>query len=296
MRLTTFRAPDGSTEVGAVVDQSVVSLTRAMPRTAPDMPTLIAAWPEIERVAERHVAGAVHRFALSEVRLLAPVQRPGKIMAIGLNYADHVAETGQPRPAQQIWSTKAVTAINGPFDPIEISADGPFVDYEAELVVVVGTGGRRLSPEAARSAVFGYCVGNDVTERAWQTRTDQWTLGKSFDTHAPIGPWITTADEVPDPHSLRIHCAVNGETRQESSTGELIFDVWTQVSYLSTVMTLEPGDLIFTGTPSGIGAALDPIRFLGDGDQVRIEIAGLGAIHNPCAMPTIEADHAPQLP
>jgi ureidoglycolate lyase len=146
---------------------------------------------------------------------------------------------------------------------------------------VIGAGGRRLSGDAAKAAVFGYCVGNDVTERAWQHRTPQWTLGKSFDTHAPFGPWITTADEI-DPQGLGIRCLVNGETRQLSDTCHLVFDVWSQVEHLSQAMTLEPGDLIFTGTPGGVGAAMKPMRFLADGDRVRIEIDGLGAIENLC--------------
>ena len=147
-----------------------------------------------------------------------------------------------------------------------------------EMVAVIGTGGRRISAEKAASHVFGYCVGNDVTERMWQHRTPQWSLGKSFDTHAPIGPWITTSDEIDDPHALELRCLVNGEVRQASNTSHLVFDIWQQIEHLSQAMTLEPGDLIFTGTPGGIGAAMDPRVFLNPGDVVRCEIDGLGVI------------------
>jgi 2-keto-4-pentenoate hydratase/2-oxohepta-3-ene-1,7-dioic acid hydratase in catechol pathway len=206
------------------------------------------------------------------------VPRPGKIFAIGLNYADHIAESKAETPACQVWFAKAVTAINGPNDPIEIARAGPFVDYEVELVVVIGKRGRNISRGEASTHVFGYCVGNDVTERAWQHRTSQWSLGKSFDTHAPIGPWITTADEIGDPHGLSVRCFVNGEKRQDSNTRHLVFTVWDQIEHLSQAMTLEPGDLIFTGTPGGVGAAMDPRQFLKPGDTVRCEIDRLGAI------------------
>jgi 2-keto-4-pentenoate hydratase/2-oxohepta-3-ene-1,7-dioic acid hydratase in catechol pathway len=157
------------------------------------------------------------------------------------------------------------------------------LDYEAELVFVVGQGGRHIPRERASDAIFGYCVGNDVSVRDWQMASGQFSIGKSFDTHAPFGPWITTADEVPDPHALAIKCWVNGEVRQDSNTRHLVFNLWDQIEHLSQAMTLEPGDLLFTGTPGGIGAAMNPRRFLKDGDRVRIEIEGLGAIDNPCA-------------
>jgi 2-keto-4-pentenoate hydratase/2-oxohepta-3-ene-1,7-dioic acid hydratase in catechol pathway len=242
------------------------------------MPGLIAGWDQVKAdLAERAARGG--GAPLAEVRLLAPVPRPGKIFAIGLNYADHVAESGMETPPNQVWFTKAVTCVNGPFDPVQIPKVSPFVDYEVELVVVIGKGGRHIARTDAVAHIFGYCVGNDVTERMWQHRTPQWSLGKSFDTHAPIGPWITTADDI-DPHALGIRCWVNGELRQNSNTRHLIFDVFAQIEHLSQAMTLEPGDLIFTGTPGGIGAAMDPRRFLKAGDVVRCEIDGLGHIEN----------------
>ena len=271
MKLATFDAGAGP-ETGIVFGEEIVAT--GLPGTMID---LISGWSDLE-AAMSEAARSGERIALSNVKLLAPVQRPGKIFAIGLNYADHIAESKMETPPHQVWFTKAVTSINGPFDPIEVPAFAPLVDYEVELVAVIGKRGRRISAENAASHVFGYCVGNDVTERMWQHRTPQWSLGKSFDTHAPIGPWITTSDEVPDPHQLGLRCHVNGDTRQTSNTSHLVFNIWEQIEHLSQAMTLEPGDLIFTGTPGGVGAAMDPRQFLKPGDVVRCEIDDLGAI------------------
>ena len=183
-------------------------------------------------------------------------------------------------PEHQVWFSKAVTSVNGPYDPVQRPGDPAYVDYEVEMVAVIGKGGRKIGREDAAAAVFGFCVGNDVTERFWQHQTPQWSLGKSFDTHAPIGPWITTIDEISDPHALDIRCWVGDELRQNSNTSHLVFDTWDQVAHLSYGMTLEPGDLIFTGTPGGIGAAMDPRKFLQAGEVVRCEIDGLGEISN----------------
>ena len=282
MKLATFSQGSAS-ELGVVLNgERIVSLSRAAPSLARNMIDLIARWSQVEGEVRRIAAEAKDSLALADVRLHAPVRRPGKIMAIGLNYADHIAESNMGTPEHQLWFTKAVTSINGPFDPIQIPKVSQAVDYEAELVAVIGTGGRHISKDKATSAVFGYCVGNDVTERAWQHRTPQWALGKSFDTHAPIGPWITTADEVTDPHNLGIRGLVNGELRQNSNTSNLVFNIWDQIEHLSKAMTLEAGDLIFTGTPGGVGAGFKPMKFLQPGDRSRIEIDGLGAIEGVC--------------
>lgn len=281
MKLATFDAGAGD-ELGAVVGDAVIPLSRAAPALGADMRALIAVWVVTEAEVRRIATAGQGAIALDAVKLRAPIARPGKIMAIGLNYADHIAESAMATPEHQTWFAKAATSASGPFDPIELPGETPRVDYEAELVAVVGRGGRDITAAEAPDAVFGWCVGDDVTERAWQHRTPQWTLGKSFDTHAPFGPWITTADEVTDPHALAIRCRVNGELRQESNTRHLVFDVWAQVAHLSQAMTLEPGDLIFTGTPGGVGAAMKPMRFLAAGDRVRVEIDGLGAIENLC--------------
>ena len=275
MKLCSYAGKAGA-RVGVISDGMVFD-----PHIDAAMIDLIANWPHARgRIAEAIVPG--HGIPLDAVTLLAPVARPGKIFAIGLNYADHIAESGMETPSQQVWFTKAVTAIHGPFDPIEIPKVSPFVDYEVELVVVIGRGGRHIAKDKARDHIFGYCVGNDVTERAWQHRTPQWSLGKSFDTHAPIGPWITTVDEIADPHALDIRCFVNGELRQNSNTRHLVFDIGDQIAHLSQAMTLEPGDVIFTGTPGGVGAAMDPRQFLKPGDVVRCEIEALGAIEAVC--------------
>lgn len=259
-------------QIGVVVGDEIV--TTGIGGSVID---LIANWDSLKNKIEE-VVDTGRRLPLASVHLLAPVPRPGKIFAIGLNYADHIAESKMETPQNQVWFTKAVTAVNGPFDGIEIPKNGQHVDYEVELVAVIGRRGRNIPGSDAHKHVFGYCVGNDVTERMWQHRTPQWSLGKSFDTHAPFGPWITTADEVGDPHRLGLRCFVNGEKRQTSNTEHLVFNIWDQIAHLSQAMTLEPGDLVFTGTPGGVGAAMNPRQFLKPGDVVRCEIDGLGAI------------------
>lgn len=282
MKLATFTAGQAP-ELGVVISpDQMVSLSRAAPSLACDMIDLIARWPLIEGEVRRIAHEAKDPLAISSLTLQAPIKRPGKIMAIGLNYADHIAESNLGTPEHQLWFNKVVTSITGPFDPIQIPKVSQAVDYEAELVAVIGTGGRHISKTGAALAVFGYCVGDDVSERAWQHRTPQWALGKGFDTHAPIGPWITTADEISDPHALSIRGLVNGELRQNSNTRQMVFNLWDQIAHISQVMTLEPGDLIFTGTPGGVGAGFKPPKFLKPGDRVRIEIEGLGAIENVC--------------
>jgi ureidoglycolate lyase len=281
MKLATFET-GGQAQLGVVASDRVIPLNSAAPGLPTDMIGLIAAWPKVEAEVRAIAAAGTNAIGLDTVRLLAPIRRPGKIMAIGLNYADHVAESGMETPKQQVWFSKASTSTNGPHDGIEVPKASPLLDYEAELVAVVGRGGRHIGRDTAASAIFGYCCGNDATERAWQHRVPQWVLGKSFDTHAPFGPWITTADAVADPHALSIRCLVNDEVRQDSNTRHLVFDIWSQVEQLSQAMTLEPGDLIFTGTPGGVGAAMKPPRFLKAGDRVRVEVEGLGALDNPC--------------
>lgn len=281
MKLAAFDAGQGR-ELAVVTDAGLVSITRAAPALVTEMIDLIARWDTVGGAVADIARSRAADAALAEARLLAPIARPGKIMAIGLNYADHIAESGIETPAAQTWFSKATTAVNGPNDPIQIPKVSPFLDYEAEMVAIVGKGGRHISREAAPAALFGFCVGNDATVRDWQHRTSQWVVGKSFDSHAPFGPWITTSDEVGDPHGLDIRCLVNGESRQASNTGQLVFDVWAQVEHLSQAMTLEPGDVIFTGTPGGVGAAMTPRQFLKDGDVVRVEIDRLGAIEAAC--------------
>ena len=271
MKLATYIA-NGQTRTGIVVGESIIDTD-----FAGSMIELIAQWDALRpRLEAKAAAGG--GVPLASVKLCAPVQRPGKIFAIGLNYADHIAESNMGTPARQVWFTKAQTSINGPYDPIAIARGTATTDYEVELVAIVGRGGKHIAAADAAGAIFGYCVGNDVTERMWQHATPQWSLGKSFDTHAPIGPWIVTADELGDPHGLGVRCFVNGDKRQDSSTANLVFNLWQQVEHLAVGMTLEPGDVIFTGTPGGVGAAMDPRQFLQPGDVVRCEIDRLGHI------------------
>ena len=271
MKLATFTL-DGQTRTGIVVEDRIIDSG-----IGGTMIDLIRQWPAVKPALEAKAA-AGGGVPLASVKLEAPVQRPGKIFAIGLNYADHIAESNMATPERQVWFTKAQTCVNGPFDPIAIARGTMTTDYEVELVAIVGAGGKHIAAADAPAAIFGYCVGNDVTERMWQHASPQWSLGKSFDTHAPLGPWIVTADELDDPHALGLRCFVNGEKRQDSNTAQLVFNVWSQVEHLSVGMTLEAGDVLFTGTPGGVGAAMDPRRFLQSGDVVRCEIDGLGHI------------------
>lgn len=278
MKLAVFEA-SGSERIGIVKDGQVLPVV-GLPSS---MNELIARFDEYRGVLRSAEGTSEGWLPLDAVRLKAPVARPGKILAIGLNYADHIAETGRDTPTQQMWFMKASSSINGPFDPIQVPKASPeSLDYEVELVAVIGKGGRHISRADAPAAVFGYCVGNDVSVREWQGHSPQWSIAKSFDTHSPIGPWITLADEMPDPHGHKIACTVNGETRQDSNTANLVFDVWAQIEYLSQAMTLEPGDLIFTGTPGGVGWARKPRVTLQPGDVCRCEIEGLGAIEGRC--------------
>jgi len=276
MRLATFSTGD-LPRVGIIVDAGVIDVGRRL-RDVWSMTELIARWPSYASQLEA-LASHPPDFPLADVQLHAPVLRPGKILAIGLNYADHCAEAGLETPKEQIWFSKAATAVNGPFADVELPAVSAQLDHECEMVAVIGKRCRNVPRARAREVIFGYCAGNDVSVRDWQMRTSQWLLGKSFDTHAPIGPWITTADAV-EPHALDIRCLVNGDVRQSSNTRHLIFDCYAQVECLTQAMTLEPGDLIFTGTCGGVGAAHRPPRWLRAGDVVRVQVGTLGAIAN----------------
>jgi len=246
------------------------------------MMEIIAQWENVRPEIQALPLASAPSVSLADVVLRAPIERPGKVMAIGLNYASHLAEANAKAPAHQQWFSKMVTSVHAPYAPIKLPRVSTAVDYEVELVFIIGTEGRYISKEAAPRHVFGYCVGNDVSARDWQLQTPQWVLGKSFDTHGPFGPWITTADEIGDPHRLSIQARVNGELRQNSNTRELIYNVFDQIAHLSQVMTLEPGDVVFSGTPGGVGVAMKPPVFLAEGDRVRCEIEELGMIEAVC--------------
>jgi 2-keto-4-pentenoate hydratase/2-oxohepta-3-ene-1,7-dioic acid hydratase in catechol pathway len=276
MKLATFDT-GGAARPGIVNGDGLIDLTEAAPGLPRDMIGLIDAWPRIEREMRRLETATPH-LKLADAHLRAPVPHPQKVLAIGLNYADHIEESGQPKPERQIWFNKLGNAINGPYDPIQMPKASRAIDYEAELVAVIGKRCRHVARDDAPAAVFGYACGNDVSVRDWQFHTPQWLLGKSFDTHAPFGPWIVTADEIGDPHALGIRCLVNGERRQNSNTKNLVFNVFDQIALVSQAMTLVPGDVIFTGTPGGVGFAAKPPNFLKEGDIVRVEIDRIGAL------------------
>jgi ureidoglycolate lyase len=282
MRLVCFTVGEEPAAPGILVNGRVQALAELVPDAPEEMRDVIADWARIEDALGRPSALPAGR-PLEEVTLRAPIPRPGKICAIGLNYADHIEESkdaGIKTPTEQVWFGKQPTSVNDPDGDIELPIVSAMLDYEVELVAVIGRRGRHISRQAAPAHVFGYAVGNDVTVRDWQHRTPQWMLGKSFDTHCPFGPAIVTADEVGDPHAVGIRCFVNGELRQNSNTRHLVFDIWAQIEELSKAMTLEPGDLIFTGTPGGIGFGSKPYRPLKVGDVVRCEVDGVGAIEN----------------
>jgi 2-keto-4-pentenoate hydratase/2-oxohepta-3-ene-1,7-dioic acid hydratase in catechol pathway len=280
MKLATF-SQTGETRIGVVVGDEIVDLASTAPTLPREMAAFLTAGSEALAVAERAVEQAASRLQLDDVHLEAPILRPPKILAIGLNYADHVAESGRETPEFPVVFNKQSTSVTGPYDPVHLPRASHVLDYEGELGIVIGRYARHVPRERAAEVIAGYVVVNDVSVRDWQLRTPTMTMGKSFDTHCPFGPWITTADEVDDPQSLGLRTWVNGELRQDSSTKELIFGCFELVEHLSTAFTLEPGDVIPTGTPSGVGIAMKPPRLLVAGDVVRIEIEGLGQIENP---------------
>lgn len=223
---------------------------------------------------------------LGQARLLAPITRPGKIVCVGRNYAEHARERGAEIPTQPIFFLKSDNTICGPGDAIVLPPDSSQVDYEAELAVVIGKGGKSIPEEKAYEHVAGYMMLNDVSARDMQSADKQWFRGKSCDTFAPIGPWIVTKDEIPDPHRLRISLTLNGQTMQDSNTGNMIFKIPYLISYLSRTLTWEPGDILSTGTPEGIGASRTPPVFLKPGDTVSITVEQVGTLTNPVGAPS----------
>ena len=290
MKLVTF-TEGARTRIGVVALDRVADLSVAAPQLPHDMKSFIAAGPDawaIARTIAADDAGAHALFPLGSVRLEAPIPDPGKVLAIGLNYADHAAESGQPLPRHQIWFNKQWNATTGPGDVLIPAAAPDYVDYEAELCMIIGRHCRHVPAARAHEVIFGYTCGNDLSVRDWQLRTPQFTLGKSFATHGPIGPWIVTADEFGDPHAKSVACFVNDERRQHSNTRHLIFDCFAQIAELTAAFPLDPGDVIFTGTPDGVGGAMKPPRFLRAGDRVRVEIEDIGVLENVCRAETLE--------
>lgn len=279
MRLISF-AKNGGSAAGIVKDEGVFPLADlgyadAMAFIAAGEPALATAERTIGKLPGKNLP------PLSSVRLLAPVPRPPKILCIGLNYRDHAQEAKMEIPSVPTVFAKFSTAVVGPGAPIMISSATEKPDYEAEFAVVIGKGGERISAKHWQDHVFGYTILNDVSARDVQLATSQWTLGKSLRTFAPLGPHIVTRDEIPDPHALGIRLSIAGETLQQSNTRELIFGVPELIEYLSRFITLEPGDIISTGTPAGVGLGRTPPRWLRAGDEVVIEVDQVGVLRNP---------------
>jgi 2-keto-4-pentenoate hydratase/2-oxohepta-3-ene-1,7-dioic acid hydratase in catechol pathway len=288
MRLVSFTtraaspaASPGTPRPGLVVGAEIVDHSDPAVGLPGDMAALLSLGPEALDRARQAPLGRAARHPVDSVRRHAPVPLPPSILAIGMNYRAHVAEMGREPPEYQYWFNKQRTSIAGPGDPIVLPTVSTMVDYEGELAMVIGRRCQHIPAERAMDVVAGFTIINDVSARDWQWRTPTFTLGKSFDTHAPCGPWLVTTDELSDPGNLVLRTWVNDDLRQESTTADLIFGCSALIEYLTTAIPLEPGTVIATGTPAGVGAGFDPPRFLADGDVVRIEIEGIGELTNP---------------
>jgi 2-keto-4-pentenoate hydratase/2-oxohepta-3-ene-1,7-dioic acid hydratase in catechol pathway len=266
MRLATFRRAGGSPEAGVIDNGKITGL-------GSDMLSVIA--------SGKPPAATGPSYDLRDVTLLAPIPRPPKLICVGLNYRDHAAETKMEIPKVPTIFNKFPNVVIGPGEPIILPKVSERPDYEAEFAFVIGRGGRHIPAARAMQHVFGYTIVNDVSARDYQMATTQWLMGKTFDTFAPMGPWIVTADEIADPHSLDIWLEIGGERLQNSNTRELIFKIPELIEFISTVVTLESGDVVITGTPAGVGFARKPPRYLKPGDQVSIHVEGIGTLVNP---------------
>ncbi|HZS51025.1 MAG TPA: fumarylacetoacetate hydrolase family protein [Bryobacterales bacterium] len=276
MRLVTYSA-GGRTRAGMIGNGNVIDLGYG------DIVSFLA---DGERARERAMqlsesSDAATVLPLHAVQIHAPIPRPPKFLLIGLNYRDHAIESGMKIPDVPTVFAKYSNAVIGPGEAIELPAISQQVDYEAELAFVIGKRGRNIPADRWREYVFGYTIVNDVSARDVQMATSQWTMGKTFDTFGPMGPELVSADEIADPHNLRISCEVNGRVLQDSSTSQLIFRIPDLVAYISQVLTFEPGDVVSTGTPPGVGFARKPPVFLQAGDEVVVKVEGLGELRNP---------------
>jgi len=290
MRFVTFQH-NGSAKPGVLREQKIISLTGA---GFSDLLSVIAGGAEARRKVEEWLPGAPagEQFDLASVKLRAPLPRPPKIICVGLNYRDHAAESKMEIPAVPTIFSKYPTAVIGPGDNIVLPRNSVKPDYEAEFAFVIGKGGRHIAGDRWPEHVFGYTCLNDVSARDFQMATSQWMMGKTFDTFAPMGPSLVTADEIGDPHALDISMTINGEVLQHSNTRELIFRIPDLIAHLSSVFMLEPGDVVSTGTPSGVGFSYSPPRWLRPGDDVVVRVQGLGELRNTCVAESEVAEPA----
>jgi 2-keto-4-pentenoate hydratase/2-oxohepta-3-ene-1,7-dioic acid hydratase in catechol pathway len=280
MRYVTFRNPQGAPEPGVVTNDHVIGLGLTGFGSLIDI--LAGGEPANRKVADWLVApppAAIH--SREAVKLMAPIPRPPKLICVGLNYRDHAEESNMPIPERPTIFSKFSHGVIGPGDAIVLPKNSSQPDYEAEFAFVIGKGGRHIPADRWKDHIFGYTNLNDVSARDFQLATTQWLMGKTFDTFAPMGPFLITADEIADPHALDIKITINGETLQNSNTKHLIFRIPELIAYLSSVFTLEPGDVVSTGTPAGVGFARKPPRWLRPGDDVVVEVQGLGELRNP---------------
>ncbi len=285
MKLAMLNTTSGRRIVGVEVtggESTYVSLSHFDPSIPNTIREMLQHPQGLEKCAAAYERGVQTDLRI-EGTLLAPIMSPPKVLCIGLNYRDHAAESGMDVPGEPICFGKFGNTIIGPGEPIRLPKVSSQVDYEAELVIVIGKSGYEIPQEKAFEHVAGYCNGHDVSARDWQIGRpgSQWLLGKTADTFAPIGPWLVTSDEVGDPHTLDVKLRLNGEEMQHGNTKEFIFGVDEVIAFVSQIMTLEPGDVIFTGTPAGVGMGRDPLVWLKDGDLCEVEITGLGVLTNP---------------
>lgn len=282
MRLATLRTPQGP-RPAVLSNDHFVDLVAADKRFPPSVRSILAEPGLMAAAREIAASPSAGGTPVAAAKLHAPVHDPQKIICVGLNYRDHAVESKMPIPKEPVLFSKFPSALIGHEEPIVVPKVSSKVDYEAELVVVVGKRGRAIPESTAMDFVAGYSVGHDVSARDWQLEKDgkQWMVGKTFDTFAPVGPTLVTRDEIPDPHTLGIRLRLDGRTMQNSNTRQMIFSVAQLIAYVSVVFTIEPGDLIFTGTPPGIGHALSPPVYLRGGETAEVEIDSLGTLRNP---------------
>lgn len=279
MKLTTFSYKN-SINIGAIVNDAVISGAESI-HIPNNMIDFLSAGQVAKEALQALVNNNSNRIPLSEISLLAPIPRPGKFLGISLNYADHIAETEREKPEFPTFFTKQSSCVIANSDAIHRPIVSEKLDYEGELAFIIGTRCKHVPVEKSHQFIAGYTIVNDVSVRDWQFRSPTWMLGKSFDTHGPMGPWIVTTDEIKDPHNLNIKTWIDDDLRQNSNTKNMLVNCYEMLAYLSKAMTLEPGDVISTGTPSGVGVKMHPRGYMKPGQTVKIEIEGIGSLINP---------------